>query len=560
MMNWVVSKVGEDLISRLEKDLDVSSLIALLLARRNIKNVSDARMFLDAKFSQLSNPNDLAGVKEAVERIKKAKEKKEKVFIFGDYDVDGICACALLKSTLNKIGLETVHHLPHRVDEGYGINMEAVKRAKSIGAKLFISVDCGVTALEEIKELRKLNIDSIIVDHHEPKAGKIPAANVIIDPKVDNQSPKLYDLTAVGLVFKLSQALLERSLEEESDLVALGTICDVAPLLGENRILVKEGLKRISDSSRMGINALKEVGGVSDREITAGLVGFVLGPRINAMGRIESAESSLKLITCVNEEEASLLAKELDQTNKRRQKIEEKILQEAIARIEREINFKEHSIIVLGGADWHPGVVGVIAAKLSQMYFRPTLILSKEDQIYRGSGRSINNFHLFDALCECDSLLQNYGGHKRAAGLSVHENDLEEFKRSINKIAREKLKPEDLIPVLDIDADVPLDLWQDLELVERIGEFSPFGVGNPRPVFSSRGLFIRSQPACVGRKTLRLWVSDGKLTAKAVGFGMADFAALFKDGTRIDLAYSVSIDKWQEPSIQLEIKDIKISA
>jgi len=513
---------------------------------------------LEGSFLDLKDPHSLEGITEAVIRIKKAKRKKEKVFIFGDYDVDGISACALLKSALEKLAIKCIHYLPHRLEEGYGLNLKAVLEAKKEKVKLFICVDCGISAFKEIEKLKKLKIDSIVIDHHEPRTGKLPPANVIINPKLNKKDGYFHNLAAVGLVFKLAQALYDVPLKEDSDLAALGTICDVAKLVGDNRIIVKEGLKHISHSRRVGIQALKEISGIDKKDITPGLVGFVLGPRLNAMGRIDSAEKSLRLLTSIDKLEAKELAKGLNDTNRKRQRIEEKIFQEALSKIEREVNFKEQSIIVVGGDDWHPGVVGIVASKLADRYYRPAFVLGLKDHVYHGSGRSINNFHLFDALSECESLLQSYGGHRQAAGISVLKGDLDQFRDMINSIAKLRLKPEDLVPELNIEADIPLSTWKDHDLVAKIDEFAPFGVGNPRPVFCSRNLFLKSEPTSLGRKTLRLWVSDGELTCKAIGFGLSNYRELISENSRLDLAYSISIDTWHEPVAQLEIKDIKL--
>ncbi|MBU2540963.1 MAG: single-stranded-DNA-specific exonuclease RecJ [Candidatus Omnitrophica bacterium] len=556
-MKWCIREVDKQLLSYFSNEINLHPLIATLLINRNIKDKDEAEIFLASQISQLSDPHKIKGVDKALERIKIAKEKAEKVFIFGDYDVDGISACALLESSLKKLGIETVVYLPHRMEEGYGLNMKAVNEAKALKARLFISVDCGIGSFEEIEKLNSYKIDSIIIDHHQPKSKKLPKAVAIINPKVNKNEANLSSLAAVGLVFKLVQALFDSNLEEDLDFVALGTICDVVPLIGENRIFVKEGLKRISQTKRVGIRALKEVAGIKDRKITAGLIGFTLGPRLNASGRIDSAQKSLKLLTCSDEAEAMLLAKGLNEANRKRQRIEDKILKEALTKVEREVNFKEHSVIVVGGDDWHPGVVGIIASKLANRYYRPAFVLGLETGVYRGSGRSINNFHLFEALSECDSLLESYGGHRGAAGLKLLEKDLEEFRKSINAVAKAKLKPEDLVPILNIDAEVDLSLWQDRQLIDRIEEFAPFGIGNPRPVFCSRNLFLKSAPLAIGKRSLRFWVSDGSFTAKAIGFGMAEYANLLNENSRIDLAYSVSIDTWGEPVVQLEIKAIK---
>ncbi|MBL7085232.1 MAG: single-stranded-DNA-specific exonuclease RecJ [Candidatus Omnitrophica bacterium] len=552
--------------SRLQKDisraLDISKILAQILINRSITSAEEAKCFLSCDFANLHDPFLLKGMKKAVQRIKKAIARNERIMVWGDYDIDGITACALLMFVLNEMGADVCHYLPNRLKEGYGLNKKGATIAKKKGVGLLITVDCGISAHQQIIYLKELGIDTIVSDHHQPKLGKLPEAWAIINPLQKGCSYPYKYLSGVGLAAKLASALVgnqEEILDKHLDLVTLGTIGDIVPLTGENRILVKHGLAAFKETNKIGLQALMEVSGLADRDINGRHIGYILGPRINASGRMGAPEDSLKLILAEREDEAQTLARKLNKGNRLRQRIESQTLQEAIAQVERQINFKEHNIIVLAAPHWHQGVIGIVASRLVERYFRPTIMMSLEDGFGRGSGRSIGDFHLLKALTQCKDLLEEYGGHKRACGIKLKENRFEEFFQAINRVAGEMLMPEDLIPTLDIDVQIPLsDLNADL--ITELETLAPFGANNPAPVFCSSGLEVRSKTSIVAGNHVKFWVTDGELTCEAIGYNKAGVFPSFSGGETISLAYSPSINNWQGNfSIQLKIEDFKIS-
>lgn len=565
---WNIIAADFKLQSVLSKKLGVSSLLACLLINRGIKDIEEAEAFINPEMSFLHSPKLLPGIKKAVARIRQAIEKKEKVFIFGDYDVDGVTSSVLLKSALEKAGLIPFCYIPHRIKEGYGINKQAVKLAKDKATDLFISVDCGITNVKEIELLNKYNIDVIIIDHHEPLE-ILPNALAIVNPKLKDSKYPFRELAGVGVVYKLAQELLGDLLIEDLDLVSLGTIADVVPLMGENRIFVRNGLPRLSVSLKPGIQELIKVAGLEKKQISAHHVGFILGPRINAAGRISSADISFNLLSSVSNSEARGFAETLHLENRRRQYIEGKILNEVLAKVEQEVNFKEHNIIVLNGEGWHQGVLGIIASRITERFYRPTIIISTDNLSGKGSARSIRDFHIIKALAQCSTLLEAYGGHAHAAGITIHKDNIEKFKLMINAIAVKELTIEKLLPVLDIDAQISFkDI--DFDIVSSFGNLAPFGRGNSAPVFSTPNLMLCGRPALLGKNTLKFWVSDGKSTYPVIGFGMGGMFELVANAKKLDLAYTPSIDTWQATvnglsgkdarQIQLELVDLKPSA
>jgi len=540
----------------LSKELGISKVLAQVLINRGVNNPEDAEKFLKVDLDYLLDPYLFSDMRKAVNLIKRAAENKQRVMVFSDYDVDGITSLTLLKAALSKIGLDSVHYLPHRIKEGYGLNKNILNIVKQKNAKLLITADCGTNSHHEIKELRSHNIEVIVTDHHESVGSELTSASAIINPKLKSSNYKYRDLAGVGVAYKLCQALTSEMLFEDLDLVSLGTIADVVPLTGENRIMVKEGLSRISQTKRLGIKALIEVSGIKNKEITSEFVSYILGPRLNASGRMDSAEASLNLLMSEQKDEAGELAKIVDTHNRQRQKIENKILEEAVDLIDKEINFKEHKIIVVAKEDWHQGVLGIVASKLADRFYRPTIIISKTNDLCKGSGRSIKNFHLFEALLECRDLLEAFGGHQYAAGLVITKDNIEGFKNKINNLAKERLAIQDLLPSLDIDMELAfLDLNEavvgDLKLLE------PFGTGNPEPLFYTRNLKIKGEPQALGRDTLKFWVSGDNITYQAIGFRMAGLKDSVSSADSFDLVYTPKIDNWQgEENILLEVKDI----
>ncbi|MFA5370280.1 MAG: single-stranded-DNA-specific exonuclease RecJ [Candidatus Omnitrophota bacterium] len=567
MKKWKIRK--PDVVKRdfLKNALGVSGIMAQLLVNRGISGVDQARTFLSGDISELYDPFLMKGMREAVQRLKKAIDKKEKILIHGDYDVDGITSIAVMVFTLRGLGLDPLYYIPDRLTEGYGLSSGGVEEAIRIGARLVITVDCGISSRKEVEALNNRNIDVIITDHHEVP-DILPPAYAIIDPLQKGCAYPDKNLSGVSVAFKLCEALCSEYNVKDAwqyiDLVSMGTVSDVAPLIGENRILVKEGLKLLKNNgSNRGLKALIEASGIKNREPGSFEIGFILGPRINAAGRLGSAREAVELLLADDDDKARYLAVKLNKSNRERQKIEGMTLKEALSKVDREINFKEHKIIVLHKEEWHTGVIGIVASRVSDRYYRPCIMISTKDGIGRGSGRSIENFHLFEALSECGDFLKEYGGHKYACGLTILEENLSKFIKSINEIANTVLTPEDLIPCLDIDMEIPLGSI-DESVVEGINGLQPFGESNPEPVFCSANLKLARPAVIIKGEHVKLWVSDGDKTLEAIGFGLArdkDIGSIVKKSQALDLAYTVSFNNWQGMrSIQLKIKDLKPSA
>ena len=566
MKKWNIIQPDLAQQETLSHALDISPALAQLLINRCLGDVEHARTFLRGGVSELYNPFLMEGMHEAVLRIKIAIKNKEKVLVHGDYDVDGITSVALVISTLRNFGLDPDYYVPDRITEGYGLGEAGVEKAVEIGASLVVTVDCGISSYEEVKALNAHKIDVVITDHHEvPKV--LPPAYAIVNPHRHDCPYPDKNLSGVSIAFKLCEALCSefnsKYVWRHLDLVSLGTVSDVAPLLGENRILVKEGLKQLQKSSNKGLKALIEASGLKKRKPGSFEIGFILGPRINATGRIGSADTAVRLLLTEDMAQAAFLAKRLNEANRERQKIEGVTLKEALSKIERDVNFKEHKVIVLHKKDWHNGVIGIVASRISDRFYRPTILISVKDGIGRGSGRSIENFHLFEALIGCEDILKEYGGHKYACGLTILEKNLDRFKKTINEIASSVLTSDDLIPRLDIDVDIELGLL-DEGVVEECSGLEPFGEGNRRPVFCSRDLKLVYPPRILKGEHIKLHVTDkrGK-HFEAIGFGLAkdsDIELTLRKSPLFDLAYTVSFNSWQGlKTIQLKIEDIRPS-
>jgi single-stranded-DNA-specific exonuclease len=560
MYNHKILKISSPdtiLSNKLSRELSISKVFAQVLINRGLSTIHEAEKFLKAGLGDLLDPYSFVDMANAVNIIKTAVKNKDRIMVFGDYDVDGITALSLLKNTLQKMGADVLHYLPHRIKEGYGLNKNILHLAKERGIRLLITVDCGTNSHEQIKELKKHNIEVIITDHHESSSYVPLIASAVINPKLKDSGYKYRDLAGVGVAYKLCQAITSKKLFDELDLVTLGTIADVVPLTGENRIIVKEGLSRLSSTNRPGIKALIETSRIKkDKRITPEFVSFILGPRINASGRMDTADISLDLLMSAEDDKAGELANIIEAHNRQRQKIEGKILEEAEDLIDREVNFKEQKIIVIAKEGWHQGVLGIVASKLADRFYRPTILISETSGLCKGSGRSIKNFHLFDALMECSEFLETFGGHSHATGLVIEKDKIGNFRDHINRLAKETLHIEDLLPSWDIDMELAFtDLNEEL-----IGEFEslePFGTGNPEPVFYARDLKLKGEPQVLSRDTIKFWVTDGTITHQAIGFRMSGLKDSLVQSDSFGLVYSLKLDSWNgEESIILEVKDI----
>jgi single-stranded-DNA-specific exonuclease len=554
---WIIQSPNPQLQKNISDDLGIHPIIAQLLINRHLTNTAQAKMFLLSDMASLHNPFLLTDMDKAVGRIKLAQLQSEKILIYGDYDVDGVTSSALLRRLLNGLGIQAINYIPHRMEEGYGLNQEIAQIARSQGIHLLITVDCGINAFAPIEAINAAGIDVIVIDHHEPEGMKLPPALAVIDPKRQDCLYPFKHLSAVGLVAKLMQAILGHIPLEDLDLVAIGTVADVVPLNGENRIFVKNGLPFIEKTNKPGLKALLEVAKIAGKKMKPYYIGFILGPRLNAAGRMDSAVVSLDLLLSENPADAYALARSLEEHNLSRQKMQSEVVEEAMAMIEADEMLKTQDIIVVYKEGWHKGVLGIVASRIVDKYYRPTIVISVENGMGTGSARSVNGFHLHEALSSCAGVLENYGGHKRAAGLRLKYDNIEVFRQAINDYARSALPDAKFVPSLEIDCEIPLKAI-DLDLMELISSMEPHGEGNPTPMFCSRNLTVKSPPSLMGRDTIKFWVSDGDKTISAVGFGMGSFKDMVKLGARVDLAYTLGIDDWNKaPAVQLMLKDIR---
>jgi single-stranded-DNA-specific exonuclease len=553
---WNIVKPNLKIQTELSRNLGISKVLAQLLINRGITESKTADEFLNPCLTHLLSPDYLPDISLAYRRIKKAIKNKEKIMIFGDYDVDGLTGTALLTSVFKKLGLEVSSYLPHRISEGYGLSKQAIKEAVTKKIDLLVTVDCGMGNHKEIEELKRLNIDAIITDHHLV-GESLPSALAVINPKRRDSKYAYQDLCGVGVAYKLACKITGQLLSEDLDLVCLGTIADVVPLTGENRIIAKQGLNLSPFTNRIGLVSLIEQSRIKNGSINAATISYILAPRINASGRIDSAQISLELLLSDSKPAADELAKKLCSFNSKRQQIGDRIFKEARDIVAKEVNFKEHKVIVLARSGWHEGVLGIVASRIKDMFYRPTVVISIGERECKGSARSTNNFHILEALLECRDFLSKLGGHQRAAGLSIYKHNIRSFKQRLNEVAKNRLTWEDLFPPLDIDMQLSLGEFNE-QLVGEIYSLEPFGEANPKPIFYTPNLRLKSQPELLNKGTLRFWVTDGEFTYKAIGFGMAHLRDKLEGASSFDLAYILELDNWHDSgAIQLKVQDIR---
>ncbi len=565
-LKWeIAAELDPLLVNQLASQLSLSPVAAGLLASRGLDTKDKAEEFLYPSLNNLLDPFVLPQMDRGVERVMQALRDKEKIMIFGDYDVDGITATSLLFLVLNKLGAEVTYYLPNRLIEGYGLSEEGILEAQRRGVSLIISVDCGITAVEEVIYAKNKGIDTIITDHHEPK-DVLPQVCAIINPKAMEEGYPGGELSGVGVAFKLAQAIYQKlgqdetELEDHLDLVALGTAADIVPLVRENRILTKFGMAQIARTTKPGLKSLIFVSGILGQRIGTGQVVFILAPRINAVGRLGDAELAIKLLTTRDESKAAEMARVLNEENRRRKSIDETTLREALDLIEQDVDLVNDKAIVLASAGWHQGVIGIVASRLVERFHRPTIMIAIDGEEGKGSARSIPGFHLCEALRECEDYLSKYGGHKYAAGLSILPENIQPFRENFLRVTGTRLSKDDLIPTLSVNARLELEQIN-TELLKMLELFAPFGPQNMRPVFVTEKLHIWGEPYVVGNNHLRLRVKKAGPVFDCIGFGMGDMAkVLCMKGIRIDMAYVLETNYWNDTyRIQLRIKDIKIS-
>ncbi len=569
---WLIAPGNPRLEEQLATALRLHPVAARLLTNRGIISIEGAREFLNPALQQLYDPYLMHGMPEAVERLACGLRARDAIAIYGDYDVDGITATAVLSWFFRDIGVPVPYYLPHRMREGYGLNAEAVRKLAEQGIRVLITVDCGITGHEEVRLAKSLGMDVIVTDHHQVPP-TLPEAVAVLNPHQPACPYPAKELSGVGIAFKLVMALrsgLRRespwagqlpNLRRHLDLVALGTIADIAPLVGENRILVQHGLQQLTKSEKLGVQALKQVAGLDDQAVGPRQVGFALAPRLNAAGRLAAAQAGVELLLSEDAVYAEQLARDLDTMNRERQSVQAQIYAEAKAAIEAEGGVEERGAIVLASERWHPGVVGIVASKLVEEFGRPTILIGLEGNIGKGSGRSIAAFHLYRALVVCQEHLVGFGGHEHAAGLRIGREQIPAFREALNRFASEQLSAADCTPSLEIDAEVRL---QDIDdnLLDLLGRLEPFGEGNPAPVLLTRGVEVVGEPTTVGKEQqhLRLTLRQGRTILRGIGFGMGGCMIQAKAGY-LDIAFTPQRHSWNgREERQLVLKDLRVHA
>ena len=541
-MRWLDSHVNAESVRRLARELELSPLVTRLLVQRGLTEPAAAQAFLHPHLGQLHSPELMAGMREAVTRLRRAVDQHEKILIYGDYDVDGTMAVVVLLTALRMLGAEVEHYVPHRLTDGYGMRVPVVEEAAAKGFRVVISVDTGIREHAVLARARELGVDCIVTDHHLPD-DHLPPACAILNPRRADCGYPEKSLAGVGVAFKLAQALLadrmtERLLQSFLKVVAIGTVADVVPLLGENRVIARFGLEALRQPAQSGLAALIELAGLAGKEISAGHVGFRLAPRLNAAGRMENAHDVIDLFTLPDAARTREIAERLERLNRERQRVEEEILRAIVAQLERRVGLAEQYSLVLAGEGWHRGVIGIVASRVVERYHRPALVIGIEDGVGVGSGRSIKGFHLLDALTSVGDLFERFGGHAQAAGFTIGVERLPELERRFEEHARSVLSPSDLEPVLRVDA--ALDLAEvDWPLYQEMVALEPFGMGNPTPVFGACGVRLNGPPSILQKKHLKLSVGNGVRPLEALGWGLAARAPSLTAGQQVDLAFTV---------------------
>lgn len=564
---WKIAPLNESLAGRIASELALPPILARCLAARGCLTSADAQTFMNPRLANLTDPFLLPEMDRAVERLLRAREAGEPLVIFGDYDVDGVTATAILTEFFQTMGWRSSYYLPHRMDEGYGLTRDAARNCLGrYPVKLLVAVDCGSTAVEVVKELRAEGVDVVILDHHQ--FAEPAPANALVNPCHCEAGAPYRTLCSAGIAFKLIHALLKRGrelgwegaasldLKQWLDLVALGTVADMATLAGENRIFVRTGLDRLSSTSRPGLVALKKVAGV-DGIVTTTHAGFQLGPRLNAAGRLETALDALELLLCKDAARADRIAAALDAQNQERREIERATVDQVLSGLRRRFDPARDYAIVEGEGSWHIGVVGIVASRVLREFHRPTIILGGDGSgEWRGSGRSIEGFDLAGALRECGDLLVRHGGHAMAAGVTLASTNLELLRERLNGLVKSSIDPEALQPSLRIDLETRLDQIT-FPVVQTLGRFEPFGQGNPPLIFAARGLRLEGEPRRLGAagRHCRFMASDGTAARPVVWWNCPETTEF---PSRFDLAFSPELNEYNGTcSIQLKAVDIK---
>lgn len=554
---YEITPEKQEEINKLEKEYNLNTLLATILVNRGITKKEEIEIFLHPTRHNFHNPFLMPDMEIAVQEILKAIESKEKIIIYGDYDSDGITSITVLKSFFKDLGLDVDYYIPNRLDEGYGLNKPAIEKIVNEKYDLMITVDCGISAIEEIEYANELGLKTIVTDHHEV-GESLPNAIAVVDAKRKDNVYPCRDLAGVGVVFKLIQALsIKLNLKEESylkylDIVCVGTISDIVPLKDENRVITKLGLLLVNQTKNIGLKSLLYSSGYKNIDSMA--ISFGVAPRINACGRMGHAEKALQLFLSKNINEVNQLTKELNEFNRIRQETEKNIYEEAIMQIDKRQLEKKNTLVV-AGENWHHGVIGIVASKITEKYYKPSILLCYEGELAKGSGRSISGFDLHEALMKCTDTIEKFGGHSMAIGITIKREMVEEFSNEVEQIAH-NMHIEEIVPIIQIDGKIELNNISK-EMVASLKDLEPFGEGNKTPIFAIRNLKIDSIRALSEGKHLKLTLKENNIMISAIGFNMGELVQEYKIGDKVDLVGILEINSFNGvDTIQLNIKDI----
>ncbi|MFZ4451900.1 single-stranded-DNA-specific exonuclease RecJ [Salibacterium aidingense] len=546
----------------MKKELNLSPLTAELMWKRGFRTAEEAETFLNTNSGILHDPYEMDGMTKAVHRIQEAVGNKEKILIFGDYDADGVASTMIMIHLMKELQADFGWYIPNRFTEGYGPNIPALERAKEEGASLVVTVDTGIAAVPEVKAANEMGLDIIITDHHEPPP-ELPEAHSIINPKKPGCPYPFKELAGAGVAFKTAQALLGYFPEHLLDILTIGTISDLVPLLDENRTLATRGLEALAVSRKPGIQALKRICGIEDSAMEEDHVGFALGPRINAAGRMESADPAVHLLAASDEEEAQEWAEIIDGLNKERQKVVNQMTKEAVEEVEKEYPPGENKVLLVGRKGWSPGVIGIVASRLTDRFYRPAIVLGIDEETgeAKGSARSIEGFDMFQELSKNKDLLPHFGGHTMAAGLTMAEKDISELRNRLENQAADVLSEEDFIPTTTIDVQAPLEEIT-VSALEELRKMAPFGVGNPKPIFMVKDVMLASKRKIGSEKNhLKIEMEENGTRLDGVGFHLGGLEENITEHARVSVVGELSINEWngfRKP--QLFLKDMAVSS
>jgi single-stranded-DNA-specific exonuclease len=558
---WIVKTQSDQLKTEsLAKELNIHHITASLLVNRGLDTVEDARYFLFGQKSQFHDPFLLKDMDKAVARIKQAVETEEQILVYGDYDADGVSSTTVMLKSLLEIGANVDYYIPNRFTEGYGPNELAFKKAAERGIGLIITVDTGISAIHEAQVAIDLGLDLIITDHHEP-GPVLPNAFAIIHPKLEDSLYPFKDLAGVGVALKLAHALLGRLPEHLFEFAAIGTIADLVPLLDENRQIAMNGIAQLKSSQTPGLHALLKLAKIESSAIDEETIGFVIGPRVNAAGRLGSADPAVQLMMTSDPEEAGMLAEEIDALNKQRQQLVSEIAEDAIREVETHYPIKDNTVLVVGKEGWNPGVIGIVASRLAEKFYRPAIVLSfdSEKGVAKGSARSIAGFDLFKNLSTCRDILPHFGGHPMAAGMTLSIDNVDNLRDRLNAMAQEQLVGEDLIPVTNVDAKLSINEIT-IETIKELGLLSPYGVSNPKPKVLIEKASISTLRKIGSNQThLKLALEENGVSLDGIGFGFGHLHDHISPSSKLSVIGELSINEWNNlKKPQIFLKDIAV--